>query len=137
MVLAALPRCTTEHGIPVELPEIRQWREALPRDRRQSVRSNRKYSVDGSCLRPRLPEVRVAAWAVVGRDGEDWWSRAGPRPGAQTIGRAELAAVCHVLCSATPGVIVTDCLSIQKKRRRIKAGLISLEELLKGANANL
>ena len=83
-----------------------------------------------------LHDAAQKAWAAAA-DGDGWWSRAGPCPGAQTIGRAELAAVCHVLCSATPGVIVTDCLGIRKKARRIMAGLISQEQLLKSTNADL
>ena len=85
--LAALPACTKEYGIPCELPEVTAWRKALPQDSWVPIPSSTKYWVDSSCLRPRLPEVRVAAWAVVGwclRAG--WWSRAGPCPGLQTIG---------------------------------------------------
>ena len=135
--LAALPACTTEHGIPCELPEVTAWRKALPQGSWEAMPSSKKYYTDGSCLRPRCPEVRVAAWAVVGVDGAEWWSRAGPCPGLQTIGRAELAAVCHVICSASPGTIVTDCLSVYNKCIRIKAGDISKEELLRSRNADL
>ena len=53
--LAALPKCTLEHGIPVELPSVSRWRGGAP------GRCTAKYYPDGSCLRPRLPEVRVAA----------------------------------------------------------------------------
>ncbi len=63
--LAALLRCTTEHGILVELPEVRHRKQALPRDERRVIPSSRKYYTDGSCLRFRLPEVRVAASAAM------------------------------------------------------------------------
>ena len=136
--LAALPRCTKEHGIPVELPEVRRWRENLPQDRWQPIPSSQRYYTDGSCLRPRLPEVRVAAWAIVGRTGEEWWSRSGPCPGHhQTIGRAELVAICHVLCSAAPGTIVTDCFGVQQRCKAILDGRISKEELHRCTNADL
>ena len=136
--LAALPACTTEHGIPCELPEVTAWRKALPQDSWEAIPLSTKYYVDGSCLRPRSPEVRVAAWAVAGRCPRGgWWSRAGPCPGLQTIGRAELVAVCHVLCSASPGTIVTDCLSVFRKCISIQGGHITKEQLLRSRNADL
>ena len=117
--VSALPQCTRLYGIPVELDEVTAWRSFLPQDRRVLLPCSRRYFTDGSCLRPRLPEVRVAAWAVVGRNIEGWWSRARPCPGLQTIGRAELAAVAHVLLDAEPGVIVADCLGIKKEHATI------------------
>ena len=137
-VLAALPACTREYGIPCELPEVTVWRKSLPQDSWETIPSSARYYVDGSCLRPRCPEVRVAAWAAVGwcqRVG--WWSRAGPCPGLQTIGRAELAAVSHVLCTASPGTIVTDCLSVYNKCMSIQGGHMSKEEVLRSRNADL
>jgi len=135
--LAALPACTREFGIPTELPEIQAWHAALPQDRWEDIPASRKYYSDGSCLHPRTPEISVAAWAVVGCTGGVWWIRAGPCPGAQTIGRAELAAVCHILVSAVPGVIFTDCRGVYTKCIRIIEGLITKQELLRGANADL
>ena len=79
----------------------------------------------------------MAAWAVVGRNSEGRWSRAGPCPGLQTIGRAELAAVAHVLVDAEPGTIVTDCLGIKTKCVAILRGQVPMEAVLKGANADL
>ena len=66
-VVEGLPLCTKTYGIPEELPEITSWRAALPADRQAVMPASTKYYVDGSCLRPRSPEVRIAAWAVVGR----------------------------------------------------------------------
>ncbi len=54
----------------------------------------------------------MAAWAVVGCINGVWWSRAGPCPGLQTIGRAELAAIVQIINGADPGTILTDCLGI-------------------------
>ena len=135
--LAALPQCTVLHGIPVELPAVVRWREGLPTDAPVQLPSSRRYYPDGSCLRPRLPEVRVAAWAVTGCSGGVWWSRAGPCPGEQTIGRAELAAIVQILNGAEPGAILTDCEGVQRKCTGIQNGSISREELGKGTNADL
>ena len=66
-----------------------------------------------------------------------WWSIAGPCPGLQTIGRAELVAICHLLCSAPPGTIVTDCLSVFLKCISIQDGHITKEELLRSRKADL
>ena len=110
----------------------------MPQARRVLLHGSPRYYTDGRCLRPRLPEVRVAAWAVVGRSGDGaWWSQAGPCPGLQTIGRAELAAVVHVLLDAEPGTIVTDCLGIKTKCVAILRGQVPMEAVLKGANADL
>ena len=136
--LAALPPCTRLYGIPVELDKVTAWRSSLPQDRRVPLPGSRRYYTDGSCFRPRLPEVRVAAWAVVGRSGDGgWWSQAGPCPGLQTIGRAELAAVVHVLLDAEPGTIVTDCLPVKRKCVAILRGQVPMEAVLKGASADL
>ncbi len=62
--LAALPQCTRLCGIPVEMDEVTGWRKSLPQDRMIRLPGSRRYYTDGSCCRPRLPEVRVAAWAV-------------------------------------------------------------------------
>ena len=135
--LAALPQCTVLHGIPVELPAVVRWREGLPTDAPVQLPSSRRYYPDGSCLRPRLPEVRVAAWAVTGCSAGVWWSRARPCPGEQTIGRAELAAIVQILNGAEPGAILTDCEGVQRKCTGIQNGSISREELGKGTNADL
>ena len=135
--LAALPQCTVLYGIPVELPAVARWREGLPPDAPVQMPSSRRYYPDGSCLRPRLPEVRVAAWAVVGCVNGVWWHRAGPCPGEQTIGRAELAAIVQILNGAEPGVILTDCEGVQRKCASIQCGSITREELGKGTNADL
>ena len=135
--LAALPQCTVLYGIPVELPAVARWREGLPADAPVQMPSSRRYYPDGSCLRPRLPEVRVAAWAVVGCVNGVWWHRAGPCPGEQTIGRAELAAIVQILNGAEPGVILTDCEGVQRKCASIQCGSITREELGKGTNADL
>ena len=135
--IAALPQCTVLYGIPVELPAVARWREGLPADVPVQMPSSRRYYPDGSCLRPRLPEVRVAAWAVVGCANGVWWYRAGPCPGEQTIGRAELAAIVQILNGAEPGVILTDCEGVQRKCASIQCGSITREELGKGTNADL
>ncbi len=98
--LAALPPRARLYGIPVELDEVTSWRSTLPQDRRIPLFGSRRYYTAGGCFSSRLPKVRVAAWAVVGRNGDGWWNRAGPCPGLETIGRAELAAVVHVLLDA-------------------------------------
>ena len=66
-----------------------------------------------------------------------WWSRAGPCPGEQTIGRAELAAIVQILNGAEPGTILTDCEGVHRKCTGILNGTISREELGKGTNADL
>ena len=48
-----------------------------------------------------------------------------------------MVAVCHVLCSAEPGTIITDCLSVFHKCVSIQNGHITQEELLKSCNADL
>ena len=63
--------------------------------------------------------------------------RAGPCPGLQTIGRAELAAIVQILNGAVPGIILTDCEGVQRKCVGIQDGSISREELGRGTNANL
>ena len=99
--------------------------------------SSRRYYPDGSCLRPRLPEVRVAAWAVVGCINGVWWCRAGPCPGLQTTGRAELAAIVQILNGAEPDTIITDCEGVQRRCVRIQDSSISREELGRCTNADL
>jgi hypothetical protein len=135
--LASLPPHTRLHGFTVELEEITEWRSSLPQDSKVPLPKSRRYCTDGSCRRPRLPEVRMAAWAVVGRSGEGWWSRAGPCPGRQTIGRAELASVVHVLLDTEPGAIITDCCGIMNTCMATQRGQSSKEAVLKGANADL
>ncbi len=98
--LAALPRCEVEYGIPVELLAVRRWRGGLLPDRPQQLPSSLRYYTDGSCLRPRLPEVRVAAWAVVGCNGGEWWRRAGPAPAGKPLG--EPSWLQYATCSMKP-----------------------------------
>ncbi len=61
----------------------------------------------------------------------------GPCPGLQTIGRAELADVVHVLRDAEPGAIITDCLGVVQKCMAIQRGLFPTEAVLKEASADL
>ena len=61
----------------------------------------------------------------------------GPCPGLQTIGRAALAAVVHVLRDAEPGGIITDCLGVYRKCEAIRMAMITKERLLRGVNADL
>ena len=57
----ALPVCTGTFGIPEELPEVTAWRTALPVAVQVVVPASRRYHTDGSCRRPKSPDVRVAA----------------------------------------------------------------------------
>jgi hypothetical protein len=57
----ALPACTKTFGIPEELPEVVAWRAALPEARQVAVPACGTYYTDGSCRRPKCPDVRVAA----------------------------------------------------------------------------
>ena len=113
--IARLPECTRQYGIPVELTSVAEWRSGLPEDRWEPLPHSERFYADGSCLRPRHPDVRVAAWAVAGCNNGVWWSVAGPCPGRQTIGRAELAALAHVLRGAPGEVVVTECLGVYRK----------------------
>ncbi len=73
-----------------------------------------------------------------GKDsGGAGWSKASPCPWRQTIARAELAAIVHVLKEGSVGTIVTDNSGIQKKCNAIQSGLINKHEVLRGANADL
>ena len=135
--MAKLPERTWLYGIPVELATVQRWRRGLPEYRWAQLPRSRRYYTDGSCLRPRYPDVRVAAWAVAGLGDDGWWTAAGPCPGRQTIGRAELAAVAHVLRGAPVGCIVTDCLGVFRKCEAIRDGWINREHLQKGTNADL
>ena len=62
---------------------------------------------------------------------------AGPCPGWQTIARAALAGVVHVLRGAPGGWVVTDCLGVYRKCEAIRNGLCTKERLLRGTNADL
>ncbi len=48
-----------------------------------------------------------------------------------------MAALAHVLLEAEPGVVVTDCLGIVKKRTAAQRGQVPKETVLKEAIADL
>ncbi len=58
-------------------------------------------------------------------------------PGGQTIGRAGVVAVAHVVVKAEPGVAITDCLGILHRCIAIQKGLWPKELVLRQANADL
>ncbi len=59
--IAKLPDCTRQHGIPVELTAVAEWRSGLPEDGWEPLPYNEQFYTDGSCVRPRHHDVRVAA----------------------------------------------------------------------------
>ena len=50
---------------------------------------------------------------------------------------AELAAICHILNGVDPGIILTDCLGVQRRCSVIQEGSIAREELGRCTNADL
>ena len=85
---------------------------------------------DGTCLSPRQPHLRLAAWAVVAATpiGQPCLLASGPLPGLhQSSFRAELYAVWFlfrvgVACSK-PFRIWTDCLGVVRRVRALRAAL--------------
>ena len=85
---------------------------------------------DGTCLSPRQPHLRLAAWAVVVGvpTGEPCLLASGPLPGLhQSSFRAELFAVWFLfrvgVASSLPFRIWTDCLGVVRRVRALRSAL--------------
>ena len=119
-----LPECQACHAWPCEPPELRSlWRrlseipDTCHVHQYFSAANEVHLFTDGSCLLPRVPQLRLAAWAVcVGVDPqqEPIVIAGGQLAGfLQTAFRAELAAVLAAILVAarksTPCWVYSDC----------------------------
>ena len=93
---------------------------------------------DGSATDPADPLLRRAAWAGVWREGDgEFRAVTGVPPGAQTSGRAEIAAIIWGLRGQLPGgEVVSDCQgAVTDDAARLLAG--GGADLLNGADGDL
>ena len=118
-----LPAPTRLLGLPTVLAEVRIWR-GRGSTVAEPVRAGMAvYWLDGSGMDPKVPELRVVAWAVAWRVGEAYQTAAGAVAGCQTVGRAELTALLAALrLACQPARFVTDCKAVSTGFRSIVKG---------------
>ena len=136
--LEALPACQLQHGwaqCPANLQVVRAALSQLP----VSLRSFHPFPdlpeyhvfVDGSCLRPSVPHLRLASWAALiaepGGFGDPFPLSDGLVPGLlQSAFRAELCAMVSALlfCAEVRRKVYiwSDCLGVVRKVRRFLEG---------------
>eukprot|EP00438_Fugacium_kawagutii_P023810 Skav204931 [mRNA] locus=scaffold2514:31829:42585:+ [translate_table: standard] len=118
---------TQAFGLWPELDTFRPWQASLdamtlPSFVRTVDTAPVALYTDGSCLHPRTPLCRIAAYAVVqaGPDGRLLHTAAGPLPGShQTPFRAELLALGIAFALHSRPWVFTDCSAVAKRANRL------------------
>eukprot|EP00438_Fugacium_kawagutii_P030029 Skav210980 [mRNA] locus=scaffold712:336637:344883:- [translate_table: standard] len=123
----SLAAYTQAFGLWPELDTFRPWQASLdamtlPSFVRTVDTAPVALYTDGSCLHPRTPLCRIAAYAVVqaGPDGRLLHTEAGPLPGShQTPFRAELLALGIAFALHSRPWVFTDCSAVAKRANRL------------------
>eukprot|EP00438_Fugacium_kawagutii_P010469 Skav230359 [mRNA] locus=scaffold291:25897:33301:- [translate_table: standard] len=143
---ATLPSHTRAYGLWDELPSLRPWQAELDSrvpsfPSRSSDSAQTVLYTDGSCLHPKIPQCRVASFAVVQAmpDGTLGTVHSGPLPGShQTPYRAELFAVVTAFSAYARPLVFSDCLGVVKRcRKLLHARRQGHSVLLPSANTDL